>query len=46
MKRNDSILAHGLRTITQEEYDSMWRDVMGELRMREEELPGWPAVRF
>ncbi|MCZ2152357.1 MAG: TIGR02710 family CRISPR-associated protein [Bryobacterales bacterium] len=45
-KRNDSILAHGMRPVSQEDYGQLRSALLSGLSIAESDLPSWPRLNF
>ncbi len=45
-RRNDSILAHGLRPCSKADFDQFWSALLPLLGLCEEAIPRWPEIDF
>lgn len=45
-KRNESILAHGLRAAREEDFQSFWNALLPVVEVTEGEIPRWPGLEF
>ena len=45
-KRNDSILAHGLRPASEEDFRGFWEALLPVVEVKEEVIPRWPGLEF
>ena len=45
-KRNSSILAHGLRPASREDFEGFWRALLPLLGVAEDVIPRWPRLEF
>ena len=45
-KRNNSLLAHGLRRVTQRDFKSFWSSALQALGLHESDIPHWPHLEL
>jgi CRISPR-associated protein (TIGR02710 family) len=45
-RRNDSILAHGLRPCSQDDFRQFWSALLRLFNLSETDIPKWPAIDF
>ncbi len=45
-KRNNSLLAHGLRRVTEEDFRSFWSSALQALEIHESDIPRWPCLKL
>ncbi len=45
-KRNNSLLAHGLRCVTEEDFRSFWESALSALGLDESDIPRWPHLEL
>ncbi len=45
-KRNDSILAHGLRPAGHEDFEGFWKALLNATRISHQAIPRWPVTAF
>ena len=44
--RNESLLAHGLKPVTDKAFAGFWRDALDVLDVQESEIPRWPPLNL
>ena len=45
-KRNGSVLAHGLRPASEEDFEEFWGALMPVIGVIEDAIPRWPPLKF
>ncbi len=45
-KRNQSILAHGARPASQDDFQKFWEAILSALQISDSDIPRWPEVEF
>ncbi len=43
-KRNNSILAHGSRPVSQDDYENFWKAALSTLGVKDSDIPRWPKI--
>ena len=44
--RNDSFLAHGVRPVSENDFNTLWNGVTRDLNIQEHDLPAWPRINM
>ena len=45
-KRNKSILAHGSRPVSQDDYENFWKAALSTLGVKDSNIPRWPKIKL
>ena len=45
-KRNNSILAHGSRPVSRDDYEKFWNAVLSALEIEDSDIPHWPKIEL
>ena len=45
-KRNNSILAHGARPVSQDDYEKFWDATLSALGIKDSDIPRWPKINL